>query len=234
MHIVISIVSHAQASLVKNLLASLDAHVTSKEHNVTIIVTENTTLSDDFYCKFPMVQIRNLRRKGFGANHNSAFEYLDPDLFLIVNPDIEFIEPFNLDVLVKQMEASKTDVTSPIILSKDGSMEDYKRSDLTVKNLLKRKVLKITDTKLDWFAGMFLIVNGRNFRKLGGFDTRFFMYVEDCDFCNRALQIGCKLEDVTVTSVKHDARRESRKIFSKHLFWHLQSLIKYWLKKITG
>ena len=95
------------------------------------------------------------------------------------------------------------------------------------------EVLKIADTKFDWYAGMFLIVNGRNFRKLGGFDTRFFMYVEDCDFCNRALRIGCKLEDVTVISVKHDARRRSRKIFSKHLFWHLQSLIKYWLKKIA-
>jgi len=181
-----------------------------------------------------MVQIRNLSRKGFGANHNSAFEYLDPDFFLIVNPDIEFTEPFNLDVLIKEMEASKIDITSPIILDKDGSLEDYKRSDLTVKNLLKRKVLKITDTKFDWYAGMFLIVNGRIFRKLGGFDTRFFMYVEDCDFCNRALQIGCKLEDVTVTFVKHDARRESRKIFSKHLFWHIQSLLKYWLKKIVG
>ena len=72
------------------------------------------------------------------------------------------------------------------------------------------------------------------FRTLGGFDTRFFMYVEDCDFCIRALQIGCKLEDVTTISVKHDARRKSRKIFSKYAYWHMQSLLKYWLKKIRG
>ena len=156
MHIGISIVSHAQSNLVKTLLASLDAHVSSKEHAITIIVTENTALHNEFNCKFPLVQIRNLRCKGFGANHNSAFEYLDPDFFLVVNPDIEFTEHFNLDKILRQMKSSQIDITSPIILDGNGMLEDYKRSDLTFKNLLKRKVLKITDTKFDWYAGIFL------------------------------------------------------------------------------
>ena len=224
--------SHAQASLVKSLLASLDEHLFSKEHEVSIIVTENTEVHNEFNCKYPLELIQNLRCKGVGANHNSAFEYLDPDIFLVVNPDIEFIENFDLDLLVKLMNALQVDVTSPIVLDKSGVPEDYKRSDLSLKNLLKRKLLKNPDNKFDWYAGMFLIVNRCVFRSLGGFDTRFFMYVEDCDFCVRAVQNGYKVDDTVTISVKHDARRNSRKLFSKHAYWHIQSLIKYWIKKL--
>ena len=231
MHIGISIVSHAQASLVKELLASLDKYVFSKEHKVSIIITENTEIHNEFSCKYPLEVIKNLRCKGFGANHNSAFEYLDADIFLIVNPDIEFIENFDLDLLVKLMDATQVDVTSPIVLDKSGVPEDYKRSDITLKNLLKRKLLKNPDLKFDWYAGMFLIVNSCVFRSLSGFDTRFFMYVEDCDFCVRAVQNGFKVDDTINISVKHNARRNSRNFFSKYAYWHIQSLIKYWIKR---
>jgi len=234
MHIGISIVSHAQSALVKTLLASLDEHVYSREHKVSLIITENTLARDEFNCKFPLLYKQNLHCKGFGANHNSAFEYLDPDIFLILNPDIEFIEDFDLDLLVNIINASQVGVTSPIILDKNGVLEDYKRSDLTLKNLFKRKFLKYPDSKFDWYAGMFLIVTRPVFRSLGGFDPRFFMYVEDCDFCMRAAQNGYIVADTTNISVKHDARRNSQKLFSKHAYWHVQSLLKYWMKNIRG
>lgn len=48
-------------------------------------------------------------------------------------------------------------------------------------NLLQRKFLKNNMEKFDWLAGMFLVVNSTSFKKLQGFDTVFFMYVEDCD-----------------------------------------------------
>jgi GT2 family glycosyltransferase len=84
--------------------------------------------------------------------------------------------------------------------------------------------------KFDWLAGMFLVVNSISFRKLQGFDTDFFMYVEDCDLSMRARKAGMKIGDLEGFSVVHDARRASTKSF-KHLRWHITSLLRYWFLK---
>ena len=42
----------------------------------------------------------------------------------------------------------------------------------------------------DYVTGCCLIVHKNNYQKLNGFDSRFFMYNEDVDFCLRAKKIG--------------------------------------------
>ena len=44
--------------------------------------------------------------------------------------------------------------------------------------------------KTDYVTGCCLIVHKQNYQKLNGFDTQFFMYNEDVDFCLRAKNIG--------------------------------------------
>jgi N-acetylglucosaminyl-diphospho-decaprenol L-rhamnosyltransferase len=230
MRICLSIVSHGQDDLVILLLESLNEFVVCEEHEVQIVVTENTTSQIEHTCKFSTKNIFNLRQKGFGANHNAAFERYDPDFFLVVNPDIIFQSEFNLDHLVTRMLTSKVDLTSPVISDVMGKIVDYKRADLTLANLIGRKLLKKAEKYFDWYAGMFLIFTGNCYRDLEGFDTRFFMYVEDCDICVRARINGYVVDDVVDLSVQHDERRTSKNLFSKHFYWHASSLLKYWLK----
>lgn len=233
MHVCISIVSHSQSNLVNVLLSSLDEHVFSEQHMISVIVTENTTAENSYSCKYPTKTLQNLRRKGFGSNHNAAFENSSPDIFLIVNPDIVFTERFDLDELVSAMTNGSVDVTSPVIVDDSQKIADYKRADLTISNLAKRKFFRKSDDRFDWYAGMFLIITGKAFRSLNGFDPLFFMYVEDCDLCMRATKNGYTVADTVGFSVRHDARRASRK-FSIHLYWHCSSLIKYWYKGVLA
>ena len=231
MKICMSIVSHSQPKLVEALLSSVDNYVLCERHEVLVAITENTRVSSEYNCLYPLDYTLNLQRKGFGANHNAAFERSDPDYFLIVNPDIIFTEEFNLDELVDVMQELNVDITSPVVTDQRGEIVDYKRADLTPINIIKRKLLKYSEQCCDWYAGMFLVVNGKTYRSLGGFDPRFFMYVEDCDLCIRAAEKGYKLADVVTTPVQHDARRASSKFLSLHFYWHLSSLFKYWLKR---
>lgn len=233
MKICLSIVSHGQANLVTSLLDSLDEFVVCERHDVTIIITENTTSRIKHTCKYPTQHLYNLRRKGFGANHNSAFEKIDPDFFLVINPDIIFQSEFNLDRLIDAMISLGIDLTSPIITNTRGELADYKHADLTLINILKRNLLKANEQYFDWYAGMFLIFTGNCYRDLGGFDPRFFMYVEDCDICVRAKLKGYEIYDVVDMSVRHDARRASNRIGSKHFYWHVSSLCRYWLKRTS-
>ena len=231
MRILISIVSHNQQALCVRLLQSIDNFAQSNMHDLIIVVTENT-LSENYVKseRFRTYSICNLRPKGFGSNHNAAFERFESDVFFIVNPDIILNENLDLDLIVEQLIRDRIDISSPQIVGISGAFEDYKRANLTFTNLLKRKFFKKNVEKFDWLAGMFLVVNSTSFRKLQGFDTDFFMYVEDCDLSMRARKVGMKVGDLEGFRVVHDARRDSMKSF-RHFRWHITSLLRYWFLK---
>lgn len=231
MKLLFSIVSHGQCSLVQDLLDSFDYFLKSEEHEVSIVVTENDWSECNVKSKvFRVSKIFNLRHKGFGANHNAVFEGFESDVFFIVNPDILLTKEFDLDKIIDQLSKEKIDLSSPQIMKSDFFIEDYKRANLSLINLFKRKIFKNNKENFDWFAGMFLVVRSERFRKLQGFDTDFFMYVEDCDLSMRARKAGMKIGDIKGFSVVHDARRASTKSF-KHFKWHISSLLRYWFLK---
>ena len=231
MKLIFSIVSHGQKKLVDRLLHSLDQYVYCHNHKLKIIITENTGDVVEYKSqKFNLVCVRNLRPKGFGENHNSAFEREDCDYFFVINPDIRFHKTFDLDEIILAMLDESLDIASPKILNTEGQVEDYKRADLTIQNLIKRKLRMVEIEKFDWLAGMFLISKSKSFRRLSGFDTNFFMYVEDCDLCMRARKQAMSVSSLEKYSVIHDARRASRYNVT-HLRWHISSLLRYWLYK---
>jgi hypothetical protein len=45
---------------------------------------------------------------------------------------------------------------------------------------------------VDWVQGSFLLVRSSVWKALNGLDERFFMYVEDVDFCKRVWNLGYK------------------------------------------
>ncbi len=229
MKITLSVVSHGQIDLVQQLLSSIDKYLICEKHEINLIVTQNFPEYNDLISKLSITIKTNLNQRGFGANHNSIFESENPDIFIIINPDIKLIEKLDLDQIITKVKSNRISITSPIIVDKNSNVDDYKRSNLTPINLIKRKIFKKKDTKFDWYAGMFLIVTGESFKKLNGFDERFFMYLEDCDLCVRAQKLGLSVQDITNAKVLHDARRLSRKSF-RYFQLHVKSLIKYWWK----
>ena len=107
-------------------------------------ITQNIPEDNHFLSRFSTTITKNLNKKGFGTNHNSAFERENPDIFIIVNPDIKLIQKFNLDKMISKINSNQVSITSPVIVDKNGSVEDYKRSDLMPINLIKRKLLELS------------------------------------------------------------------------------------------
>ncbi len=72
--VTVSIVSHSHGALVLSLLADLATHC---GRSVEVILTLNMpeSLAIDSAYPFEVKLIRNEAPKGFGANHNAAFEY---------------------------------------------------------------------------------------------------------------------------------------------------------------
>ena len=228
--VVMSVVSHGQEHLVHALLKSLDTYLQLSQIELTIVISHNLH-SNEIYNSdcFNIVNIQRLTPKGFGENHNSVFENFKSDYFFVLNPDLIFDKPFDLDCSINYLQKNNLDISSPLILNPDGKVADYKRADLTLNNFIFERILRLRISEPEWFAGMFLIFRSRAFQKLKGFDQRYFMYVEDCDICMRARKKGLSLGDLKNFSVIHFAQRDSRKKIKLSLI-HTFSLIKYWIK----
>jgi N-acetylglucosaminyl-diphospho-decaprenol L-rhamnosyltransferase len=233
-HIVFSIVSHGQLWLIKKLLCDLRR---LDMLNLTIILTINIPEDESCLAEFsdlPLIIVRNSQAKGFGENHNQAFEKADCAYFVIVNPDIR-LQNFSIELMLLPFTGPAVGAVAPQVLSPDGGTEDSVRRYPTISRLLKRVVLRQREAdyavsnqllQVDWAAGMFVVFRRSAFEAVGGFDTRYFMYMEDADVCRRLKLIGWQTILQPATSVIHDAQRASRKSF-RHLRWHLASAIRF-------
>lgn len=230
----LSIVSHGQSSLVKSLLNDLERISIS---DIEIIVTVNIPEDDSVFFSsiLPINIVRNKSPKGFGANHNSAFEISRGKYFAIVNPDVR-ISSFNLNFLISGIADANIGAWAPLVMNGTGAMEDSARFfptfSSTIRRLLFRRrgldyIVDIYPLRVDWVAGMFIVFKREAFKAVGGFDARrFFMYFEDVDICDRLSRNGWSVVLDPRITVIHDAQRASHRNLL-HFRWHLTSAVRY-------
>lgn len=235
----LSIVSHQSGALIENLFESLRKFLPK---NSEVIVTVNCPENENFLrsvSDLPIKVIRNSTPKGFGDNHNAAFEQSSGRRFIVVNPDIRLIEsPFEeLDLAFSV--GTNIGACAPKVVSATLKTEDSVRRYPTLYRLLKRTIAsqRTPDYDLhthntvhvDWAAGMFVMFDSAAFRAVKGFDSRYFMYMEDADICLRLARRGLKTLCVPSTKVIHDAQRASHNSW-KHRRWHIRSAIRFLLR----
>ena len=223
-----SIVSHDHTDMVQALLRELcNGHGGWIEH---VIVTHNIAepplQAPAEGWPFRFTELFNNRPAGFGANHNSAFEHCFSEFFCVLNPDVELAGPELWRTLVAAACEPGIGLAYPVLLNPDGSRQDNEREAVTPIALLRRRLLKQPQRDIDWVSAAFWLVPAQNYRRLGGFDERFFMYCEDTDFCLRLRISGLGLRRVEMAVVHQAMRGSGREV--RHLAWHLQSLWRLW------
>jgi len=237
----LSVVSHGHDRLLRRLLSQLDAQPTLA--GTRVVVTLN--LPDEAFQRemFPhldVVVVRNEVARGFGANHNAAFERCSARWFGILNPDLALVdgEPFN--AMIRHAEAAQPStigLVAPRVVGPDLAPEDSVRRNLTPLSLLGRSLGKRATLfprgparrgePFYWVAGMCLLARADAYGQLRGFDERFFLYCEDFDLCARMYTRGFGIMLDEKSRIIHEAQRDSHRSW-KHLRWHLASLLKVW------
>lgn len=80
---------------------------------------------------------------------------------------------------------------------------------------------------VDHVIGAFFLVRRRLFESLGGFDERFFMYLEDLDFSLRARQAGWRSTFLADVRAQHIGGGTSAQVKRARLFYSLRSRLLY-------
>lgn len=226
--ITVSIVSHGQQALIVPLLEQLEAYCTASIDK--IVLTTNVPepdLSAGRRWRVPIDRIANAQARGFGANHNAAFERCASDWFLVLNPDIRL----DCDVLgaLRDSVRDADGVLTPRIMENGRGGPEPHRDLLTPCEILARRRTGYVPPKQPvWIPGMFMLFRSAAYRQIGGFDRRYFMYGEDFDICARLRLAGWKIHAAEQLQVQHHAQRASQRDW-QHLRWHFTSLMKVWL-----
>ena len=229
----LSIVSHGQLALVRNLLLDLLSFAPiSCEIFLTLNIVEDESYINEF--KSFVRIIRNNKAKGFGSNHNSAFILSSGAFFVILNPDVR-IKELDWERLLAVFGVTNVGACSPKVLSSIGSIEDSYRKFPTFKSLTLRALSYMRGSEysiseynlnVDWVSGIFVLFRCEAFKQVGGFDESYFMYLEDADICRRLKLAGWSTVLNPNVSVIHDAQRASRRNL-RHLRWHLISAYRF-------
>lgn len=230
----ISIVSHLQGELIRPLLLQLASW---RGCQVELLLTLNLPEDEGFIdaaAGLPVRVLRNLAPRGFGANHNRAFEVARGELFLVLNPDIR-ADGLDFSLLLDALHQPGCGVVGAGIVDVEGHPTDSPRRFPTIARLARRLMTGVRTPEygslqaavpVEWVGGMFMLFRREVYRALGGFDERFFMYMEDVDICRRLRDRGLQVVFQPEVAVVHEARRQNRRS-ARHMRWHLLSLSRY-------
>ena len=232
--VVVSIVSHGHGQMVSRLIAQLLECPEISRILITKNISEKLLIPTS-----PIIHIiENKFPKGFGENHNFAFSEIRDEYFCPLNPDIRLLtNPF--PQLIESLKKYDAELAAPMVLNELGGIEDSARYFPTILSLIKKLFFKIPGhynlaesrdiLSPEWVAGMFMFFKSSAYKKLNGFDNKYFLYYEDVDICVRLWRVGMKLVIDPSICVVHDARRASRSNFS-HMKMHLKSMLLYFYK----
>ena len=182
------------------------------------------------YCdRSSVTLLKTNQNLGFGSGNNYAVtqaKSINPDYYLLLNNDV-IVDPNFLEQLINYSTShQKYQLISPKIYFAPGfefHKDRYQKKDLG-------KVIWFAGGKMDWkningyhrgvdqidhgqFAKVFthndflsgccLLINATVIDHLGLFDDKYYMYLEDADFCQKAIKNGYRLAVVPNSVVWH-------------------------------
>ena len=187
---------------------------------------------------------------GFGFGHNYNLLHAEEKYFLVFNPDIVLVRNDLLKMIDMMEKDSSIALLVPKVLNPDGTVQHLMRDRVSVfdyalrfvpfhfvkkmfhKRLASYELRNISDdhdVDIRIGSGCFMLLRGQDFKEIGGFDDRYFMYFEDYDLCLELKKRNRRIVYTPFSHVVHYYERGAHK--NKKLFKiFMQSMYKYFNK----
>lgn len=193
--------------------------------------------------------IKSDKNLGFGAAVNRTSDRAEGRFLFILNPDT-IVPPSSLSRLLKYAEDNpSTGIVAPALHHPDGRLQLSarkfpRRRDILVGRGSPLSHLGLADeekagyittmedgpVEIPAVSATAILMEKGFLRELGGFDERFFMYMEDLDLCRRIKDKKRKIVMLPAVSVIHSWRQSSRNRPYFTSYHHHLSIYKYFAK----
>ena len=193
--------------------------------------------------------------RGYAAGVNVAFAEAAGRDVMLLNPDVALEDAAPVRALVSHMaERPRAGVAAPRLLGPDSQVQPSARRTASLVAMLGslpagRTVpplrraherylspsMTTAPVSVDWVIGAAMLIRRRAYDEVGGFDPRFFLYMEDADFCRRLYRAGWSVDYLPAVGLHHGYARASSApgatvLSSPARRRHFTSLARYWRK----
>lgn len=147
--------------------------------------------------ELPLQCIRSTKNIGFAAGHNMTFHavrHSEGDAFLILNPDTHLPDPAVISTMLETLSPMRV-VSCVIETTRPGEVwfSGGRIGRLTGMPAVSRARFSEAIRPVDFVTGCCMMISTALFKRLVGFDDRYFMYSEDVDLCLRAHRLGAEV-----------------------------------------
>lgn len=229
-------------------LTTLLKHTEGVEFELTVVDNLSTDGTVEHIKKnYPQVKvIEPGTNKGFGSGHNAVLPQLNSKYHCVINPDISISEDVIAKMAAYMDENPEIGLLSPQICFPGGKPQILGKRTPKIKYLAASRMRDETNPspalreyamldedltkpcEIENATGCFMMFRTDLFKKIGGFDERYFMYFEDCDI-SRTVRQHAKLVFYPEATVYHVWGRESKKNF-KLMLVQISSMFKFFVK----
>ena len=237
--------------------------VRNGEGTTEIIVTDSATIPETkeiMGSYFPSVIFLQAKQNiGFGRSMNRALRVSSGDVIFMMNADLVIPQPQELDNLIRYMQANEQiGIVAPRLCNFDNTLQFsafqfytplvvfLRRTALGKTEFGKKRLQeflltdKVQDLQqplpVDWVMGSALLTKREHLAKVGLFDERFFMYMEDVDLCRRFWNQGLQVVYYPLSTMYHFHNKASGNksvlsvLWNKYTYIHFSSAVKYFVK----
>jgi len=202
----IAVVSHQSASVLPELLASIDrARARAAGRACAEVVVADNASADGSAAAARAAGARVIaldENLGFGSAANRALDGAEASWLVVLNPDLVLDDGFLLALAdcVARL-APDVGIVGAALANPDGSPQpsvgDFPTFVRTLAALRRprasrkyRPLEAHVAGPADWVTGAAVAVRADCWRATGGFDPGYFLYYEDTDLCRRARDAG--------------------------------------------
>ncbi|NTW15130.1 MAG: glycosyltransferase family 2 protein [Candidatus Moranbacteria bacterium] len=255
----IAINSYRNPELLRLCLDSVFRHVQRDDFEVLVVDSATEEATRLVLKDYPQVRtfVPHERNVGFPVLLNRSLKEARGEFLFLINHDIILTEG-SVDELLRFAESDpKIGIVGPRQVNFNGSEQIscfrfyrpwtivYRRTFLGKLPFAKRHLdwflMRDYDRKtprnVDWVMGSALFVRREAVDAVGLMDTRFFMYMEDVDWCRRFWDAGFRVVHYPDVTVYHYHGKGSAKggflrslLLNRLTWYHISSGAKYFLK----
>lgn len=204
----------------------------------TVIVVDNASTDRSFVdldpCGLALVMIDAGGNLGFGRACNLGAGRATAPLLLFLNPDAE-LRPDALGRAVRFIDGSAA-ARVGVVGIKLTDDEDRVQHHTTVRprpttifthEQRASRFDHLDSRPVHHVIGAFYLIRLSLFQELGGFDERFFMYLEDLDLSDRVHAAGWAVYYLAEAEAFHRGGGTSRQVKARRLFYSTRSRLQY-------
>ena len=197
---------------------------------------------------YPEVKvIKNTENSGYAGGYNQALKFVEEDIYILLNSDVEVTENWLEPIVKVFQEESRTAAIQPKIL-------DYKKKDhfeyagaaggfidkfgypfcrgRIFQELEEDHGQYNEDRYIFWASGACLAIRKSAYEEVGGLDEDFFAHQEEIDLCWRLLNKGYKIKYVSSSRIFHVGGATLQDMNPKKTFFNFRNGLFLLLKNV--